>query len=171
LGWDGEAKRFGLIQLYHRRDSEKTFREPWGRRGPIFSKTGRPSPDWDHWSRLPIYVIDVSIEDVQSGAVLALVRRWLRPIAARMRETAQERANSFQTKVDEMGDRMGDEIYALGQRHDSITNNVARKHMEAPTENRRRYDNGELDLSESQMRLPEPPGGWDKHMDADQGDL
>ena len=169
LGWDGENQTFGLIQLYHRRDAKLTYREFWDNRGPTFSKTGRPIRDWDFWARKPVYLIDISPGDVCGGEVIGLVKRWARPIASRFHESLVESKKDNLRAIDAMGYDAGNRIFKEGQRDGSGAPILAKKFHE-PTVNMvkyRNFDEGEY----IESKLPAaPPGGWQKHIDKDQGD-
>ena len=62
-------------------------------RGPIFSRTGRPTRDWDEHAWVPVYVANfndfgVSNDTIARGGFLPLMRRWMRPIKDRVLESA-----------------------------------------------------------------------------------
>jgi hypothetical protein len=174
LGWHGEIGKFALIQLYTRRDAKKTFKDIWNfgpyYHGPAFSKTGRPMPDWDSWSRLPVYVSDVEPEDVYSGYVLQLVRRWSRPIASRVKEKSDAKADSHVDRWKNLGKQVGANIYRDLMRKGHDTVNVAKKHQ-AISQREVDYRDGllEQDMRETVSAVP-PSDGWEAHTKKDQGD-
>jgi hypothetical protein len=165
IGWDGELGKYALIQLYHQKDAATTLKEPWNARGPIYGKNGKPAPDWDHFSRVPIYLLELSPSDVHSGKIVEIVKRWMRPIATRMRETAIEKGKEVEQKAQEMSDGIASKIYRDGQRDGAGAPIVAKKFVEL-SKNSLRYHAGELDFTEK-LLPPAPPGGWKKHLDQD----
>jgi hypothetical protein len=170
LGWDGEGRTFGLLQLYHRRDADTTYREPWINQGPTFSKSGRPGfRDWDFWSRRPFYIIDIAPRDVQSGKVIGLVKRWARPIAARYHESFIEKERNTLNSIESIGYEVGNRIYREGARSGAGAPILAKKFHEQTANMARHLEHDDDAFIES--RLPQaPPGGWEKHKEADQGD-
>lgn len=169
LGWDSEHHRFGLVQLYNRRAAKTTFRDRWGSRGTLFSKTGRPAPDWDAWSRVPMYIIDIPPRDVFSGKVLKDVKHWVRPVYARVYKSAMEERREVLRKIDAIGHEAGGEIYRESQARGQ-TYNIAKKHID-PSNRYKRYKHGSMveDLADRAIP-PAPEGGYDKHVAADEGD-
>lgn len=171
LAWHGEDGCFSLIQLYHNRDASLTYREHWADRGPIFSKSGRPMfQDWDGMIYHPIWVVDVPIQDVFSGKIVKTVKRWATPIASRVYKASKEASKNVESYVEDLSEAMGDEMYYEKQRgrmgnHAPI---VAKKFIE-PNRNELRYRAGELDFSDCRVPPP-PPGGYEKHLEKDQGD-
>jgi hypothetical protein len=170
LGWDGELGKFGLIQLYARRAAAQTFRHRWNIdsfNGPVFSRSGRVTPDWDPWTRTPIYLIDVDPADVHSGAIVQMAKRWARPIVARMYKDAKQRARQTETDMEAMGREMGHDLYR-GSQSSSERGPVVAKKFVTPDPSLQRYRDGGLDFSEP--RFVTPPGGVEKHLEADKGD-
>lgn len=172
LGWDGEAKAFGLIQIFHRHDFAQSFREEWGH-GPVFSRKGRPSPDWDLLSHVPVYLIKLDTKSVGFdphiqgwGKLLKLVKRWARPIAARVYNKAKAKGRYVENFVDAMGRDMGDKVFYRSNHGDMGAGSpiVARKHIDKRAEHARRV--GGKTFEESQLP-PAPKGGWDKALAAD----
>lgn len=167
LGFDGESGQYGLIQLYHRRDFNKTVREPWGHRGPIYSKKGEWRSDWGD-DRFPVYLTGLTPQVVHGGEVLGLVKRWARPIAPRIKEGALERGKDAETKANDLCEDMGAKVFRTGQRDGAGAPIVAKKFIK-PTPNQRRMRQGELDFTEKCLPPP-PPGGWDVHEKRDFAD-
>lgn len=165
LAWDGDLGKYGLIQLYSKRDASATFREPWNSRGPIFSKSGRPAPDWDLLSRIPIYLIELNWQDVHSGKIVQIVKRWVRPIAARIHESALEKGKATESKVQDMEGELAAKIYKEGQANGAGAPIEARKFYKKPRNSLRR-EAGELDFTKKHLPVA-PPGGWKKYLDRD----
>lgn len=171
LGWDGKSQAFGLLQIFHHHDAERSFREEWSH-GPVFSRTGRPRADWDLLSHVPIYLIRLTQRDIGFdpniqgwGKLLKLVKRWARPIGARVYNKAMEKGHAIENFVDAMSIDMADRIYRSGQRSGVGAPIVAKKFIE-PTLNQARRNVGGLTFEESQLPPP-PPGGWEKAKAAD----
>ena len=111
LGWIGKDHQpgealnqgcFALIQLYHTRDAERTFFTPWGDTGPIFGSK------YDLLSRTPIYLADIAPEDVFSGAFLAIVRKWMKPMKERYMESAVEKGKAYESANQEQAEAQAD---------------------------------------------------------------
>jgi hypothetical protein len=115
-----------------------------------------------------MHLAEVSPEDVFSGRVLRLVKRWTRPIAARIHESASEASKDIARRTEDLGRKMGEEVWRKGQRDGAGAPIVAKKFI-TPTVNQMRLRAGELDQSEC-LLPPAPPGGWDKHLSKDEGD-
>lgn len=168
LGWDGEENKFGLLMVARKRLAARTYHGLWAGRGPVFSKNGRPRPDWDEVVKTPMHLAELSPEDVFSGRVLKLVKRWTRPLAARTHESAKAESRRIEGQLEETGHKMGLDLYRKGQSGGYGAPVVAKKFVE-PTINQKRMRNGEFDKSNSLMPPP-PPGGWEKHLAMDEGD-
>ena len=133
LGWVGREKgspeelnpgSFALIQLYHARDASKTYYgDLWNDRGPI---SGRP---YDRLQRIPILLHLVSSEDVFSGKIVEIVRRWVEPIGKRMMDSARQRGKDYQSELDNMAGEMGSRMYWDAHNGGSATIPIAKKHM------------------------------------------
>lgn len=102
LGWVGTPKKdpaeinvgkYYLVQLYHWRDAEKSVRERWGERGPLFGKRYNPL------MRVPIMIGEVPIEDVFGGKVIQTLRWWMKPIDQRIRESQLKASAQYDAKV------------------------------------------------------------------------
>jgi len=165
IAFNGQQGTYSLIQLYHRRDFQRTARGVWNHQGPIYSKKGEWRADWSD-DRFPIYVGDVSMPDVHGGRILGLVKEWARPHAQRIRENRLARNAEVEKTFREVGEEAGAKLYRDGQRNtEGGTPILARKfHTETP--NLKKYREGKLDFTEYGMPSP-PPGGWEKAAKAD----
>jgi hypothetical protein len=169
LAWDGELGKFALVQLFSMRRAAKSYREPWKRRGPIFDKNGKTRQDFSRLSYVPIYIIDVETEDVFSGEVVRLVKRWSRPIAARVHEAALEKGRALESNFKDMAHEMGSELYKKSQAGGYGAPVVARKHVEESL-NYKLHKSGMMPTITEGIMPPAPDGGWEKHIKADKGD-
>lgn len=160
LGWIGEDRlspeeplnkgKFALLQLYHRRDAERTFYgEPWNDRGPIF---GRPVDR----SRVPIMLTFLDPEVVLNGSFMCacdgclagmdpcpraycdhkhngvLLRRWMMSMGARMIRSAEERGKVYQLQLDDLAGEMGSQMYFDSKQTGATSPpKVAKKHLTA----------------------------------------
>jgi hypothetical protein len=157
LGWEGlERKgseeelnkgRFALIQLYHARDAAKTFLTPWANRGPVFGK------HFDSLFWTPIYVIDVAAEDVFSGRIITMLKRWMRPMRERYVESAIAKGSEYQTQCDDIIGEAADEMYSLAHRStDGGAPVVAKKFL---TLEEKKILSGDFDTNVKDTWLPE----------------
>lgn len=115
LGWVGQDRgpkddlnkgHFALIQLYMRRDAERTYYgDPWNDRGPIFGRR------YDRLARVPILLFLIDPKDVFSGKIIADVRHWMKPIKQRVEEAAIERGKAYQAELDNLAGEIGSEVY------------------------------------------------------------
>lgn len=174
IGWDGESRAFGLIRLLHSVDFARTLREHWDH-GPVFSRKGRPRPDWDLISFHPIYLIRLTEKDIGFdplvegwGRLLKLAKRWyLRPIAARVHESKTEQARIQDSFIADVADDMAARVFRDGQRSGVGAPIVAKKFIN-PTANQVRNRAGGFNNTE--RFLPRAPtGGWQNHLDRDIG--
>jgi hypothetical protein len=125
--------------------------------------------DWDNWQRKPIYLIDLTPESVFSGRVLREVKRWARPVAARVHETAQEEADRVDDAADELYKSAWDSLEYRMRSDNAGARNIAKKHIEHS--DRYLLHKSEAQPSIGQSRMPPaPPGGWARHIAMDQGD-
>lgn len=168
IGWDGKERTFGLVHLYHWSDAQKTYRQFWQDHGPIFSKSGRPRPDWDLHQRVPVYIIDVTPQDVFSGKIVALVKRWVRPIASRVYTSAIAEGKRRETYENDRAGEQADKVYWKSQRRGYHAPVVAKK-FRSRTANAIRNERGEFDLTK-RFLPPEPEYGWSKALENDKGD-
>lgn len=66
-------------------------------RGPIFNKRGTTEPDWDPIARIPVYLQDLSIEQVMYGRVA-----WQIPLAQKLaKQTKRERAQAARERKEQ----------------------------------------------------------------------
>jgi len=167
LGWDGTADKFGLIMVTRSRLAKRTFYEYWRGRGPVFSKTGRPRADWDALGQIPMYLIDVDVEDVFSGRICRMAKQWMRPFAARYVESATQAGRDIESNIEEMGHDAGLRLYHEGQKNGAGAPIVAKKFIK-PSDNQMNIRNGAFD--QSKRFLPDKmPEGWKKQIEMDEG--
>lgn len=136
LGWVGADRlspdedlnkgQFALLQLYHRRDAERTYYgDPWNDRGPVF---GRP---YDRLMRVPIMLHLIHPQDVFSGKVIFDVKRWMMPIRERVELAAVERGKAYQDELDNLAGEIGSEMYWSAHNGGSATINTPYKDLTA----------------------------------------
>lgn len=168
VGWDGAGDTFGLLMVTRSRLAKRTFYEYWRGRGPVFSRSGRPRPDWDEIGRVPMYLIDVEPKDVFSGRICRMARQWMRPFAATYMERARQAGRDIESHIDDMGYDAGLRLYREGQRDGAGAPIVAKKFIER-TPNQLNAESGRFD--QSNRFLPERiPKGWRKQIAMDEGD-
>lgn len=172
LAWAGRAPKypgelnpgsFAIVQLYHIRDvgspsDPTTYRELWHStvkadaymepervridRGPIFSKEGEVTPDWDKNTRVPIFVMTLDekyvypdgepfkIEDVQSGKFLGAIRTFLTPIKDRKYAADKAKYRRLKEAARGMSEEMGKQWWWMGQQTGAAkVSNLAYKHV------------------------------------------
>lgn len=118
LGWagrepkDGElnAGTFMLLELVQSRRRNATFRTAWDDRGPIYGSA------FDRLMMVPLMVYDIAPEDVFSGAVVSLLRRWMTPIKPRLEQTEKQQRAETRAEIREMAEAAGSEMYWKAQR-------------------------------------------------------
>lgn len=123
LGWVGQERGpedelnkgyFGLIQLYHKRDADKTFfGDKWGDRGPLFGRSFDPIV----W--VPIYLMDIEPVKVFDGSVIGLLKQWIRPMRDRFMASAREKGEAYQTQLDNLAGEQGSYMHWKAQQTDS----------------------------------------------------
>lgn len=74
---DLNAGYFSLLQLYHKRDADVTFLVPWEDRGPVYGK------EYDRLTRVPIWLANITKEEMFSGDVIDMLKRWMIPMSKR----------------------------------------------------------------------------------------
>jgi hypothetical protein len=130
LGWAGRdhgpdelnCGTFMLLELLPVRKDAHTFRSPWRDRGPVYGS------HYDRLTQAPYMVYDVSPEDVFSGRVVALLRRWLTPIRDRTTKRNEAAAKEYRSTIRDMATEIGGDMYRKGQRDwDSGAPIVAKK--------------------------------------------
>lgn len=171
LAWEGKPRQseddlnagnFAIVQLFHRRDCGTpdlplTFREFWevgpvmddsgevslGRvtRGPIFSKKGTHTPDWDPKVRSPILIVALNeefaypwgeplkTEDVYSGKFLLAVDAWLHPFFQRVRTARERAAREWLGKTKDEGREYGNSLWRHAMQADQETVIAPWKHI------------------------------------------
>jgi len=135
-------------------------------RGPIFSKKGVPEQmDWDPLTRVPIFVCtfgggytdpfdghNLGHEDVFSGRILPIVRRWLRPIYDRVMDSAREAGRRLDNYIDALGSEMASRVWWEASQTGQTSPVVAKKFMtRGEFKTLHRYYNDELSLKNARM--------------------
>jgi len=123
IGWEGETQRFAVLDLYPKRLADVTFKTLWEGRGPVFGS------DYDHLQRIPIWIDEVSVEDVFSGKVTQIVKRLCKDIQERLNKTWQEEQESQRRTKKELAGAMGSHMYWNSQKSLNATNIIADKHI------------------------------------------
>lgn len=137
LGWAGAERKpeeplnkgtFALIELRPKRvvDKDRSIIGIRWEHGPIF---GKP---FDPLSRVPIFIIAVSPEDVFSGRILDNLKRWCTPFKTRALQAQRERGEEYEREVTELAHEQADHLMYLASR--SSSSGVAatpRKHLTA----------------------------------------
>jgi len=103
-GQTGEGQ-FYLLQLFHRKDAEKTYSGYWNYRGPIFGK------DFDRLTYTPITIAKLSHLDVYQGGVITKLKEWIIPIRKRIRENRETLGNLYDREATEISGAAGEELY------------------------------------------------------------
>jgi hypothetical protein len=140
---DGETDPgdFALVELYNQTevgslDHPRVIRELWdvsvhadqfGKplmrkvdRGTVFSRTGRPHPDWDH-SKVPVLVArfsDFGISNfrVYHGYCLNVIKSWTTPIKQRIMKSVKEQGKELTRKADDHSRDAADYLWHLANR-------------------------------------------------------
>jgi hypothetical protein len=94
-----------LLELVQVRRADATFRTPWADRGPIYGS------QFDRLTQVPLMVYDVTSEDVFSGRVVHLLRRWQTPITQRVQETWEKRRKEDRSAIRSIAEEAGKEMY------------------------------------------------------------
>jgi hypothetical protein len=102
--------QFALLQLYRRHEASGALYEQWGDKGPIF---GAPF-DRDRYE--PLWLANFTPEDVFALRFVPVVRRWMRPLRARLVESAQQRGLDYENEIKQLAGRIGDEMWWRSQR-------------------------------------------------------
>lgn len=105
LGWHGERRAFAILDLYPAHLARRTFRELWDGKGPVFGS------DYDRLQRVPIWIDEVSTEDVFSGAVVARVRRYATPLKQRLERSWKARQSERKREFRELAGAQGEHLY------------------------------------------------------------
>ena len=168
LGWDGEKDKFGLLMIFRKRLATKVYYEYWNWRGPVFDKRGRPRPDWDSVVKTPMYLSDLTPEDVYSGRVLWLARQWTRPLLAEYYRDCRKKGQDLESFADDVAHQAGLDLYREGQRDGSGAPIVAKKFIE-PTVNQTKLRDGGFDF-QNKFVTEAPGGSWDRWANEDEGD-
>ncbi len=119
---DDESNRgcFVLLQLYHKRDADRTYLDSWNSTGPVFGK------DYDHGVRTPIWLKRYSKRDVFNGDIIGDVIEMLRPYSERYIESAQAKGAMMASKMKDISGDAGEFLYHRARKSDHASN-IARK--------------------------------------------
>jgi len=159
LGWVGQDREgpddelnkgtFGLIQLYHRRDAEKTyFGDFWNDRGPIFGRS------FDSLFWVPIYIVDVPPVQVFDGTVIELLKRWMIPFKQRYMEAALEKGQQYKTMVDDLAGEQGSYMFWKSRQTDAASDRTT-TYAETTEEDKKVLAGEKLtDLTQTFTELP-----------------
>lgn len=133
LGWVGEDRTspddelnkgtFAILQLFRKRASKKMICERWKGRGPVYGSS------YDLLTHDPVWIINVSKEDVFSGKVVALLKRWVTPIQERLDAVNVQRGRDYESNIQDMAHELGTELYRKAQASSDSCRYVANKHV------------------------------------------
>jgi hypothetical protein len=133
LGWVGKDREspddelnlgsFALVQLLKKRAADRTICERWNDQGPLFGST------FDSLIWTPVWISNVSKEDVCSGKVIPLLKRWITPIQERLDEVNIQRGRDYESMAESISHELGTEIFKQSQKSIDKPRYVARKHM------------------------------------------
>lgn len=122
-------------------------------RGPVFSKNGDPTPDWDLNAYEMVYRMNlkdfgISTEDVLTGAILDKLERFYRPLKERIEESNRETIRMMKSRAEENGREAGMKLHRALNRHDVRYNIVPyedqRKELQKLEEAKQRRDVTEM---------------------------
>ena len=123
LGWMGQERlspdeplnkgSFFLLQLYHRRDAERTLHFAWESSGPIWGSR------YDPLQRVPFVMQPLSNEEVFTGEVLQIVREMMVPLKERLHSAMKEEGKVLDAEMDDLAGEMGEQMYWNSKRHDA----------------------------------------------------
>tara|TARA_B100000959_G_C14657665_1_gene491072 strand:- start:115 stop:660 length:546 start_codon:yes stop_codon:yes gene_type:complete len=133
LGWIGENREslddepnkgsFAILQLLRKRATKRVVMDEWNSRGPIFGSR------FDPLSQSPVWIINVSKEDVFSGKVISLLKRWITPIQERLDEVNLQRGRDYESTIQDIAHEMGSELHKKAQASSDSCRYVANKHI------------------------------------------
>jgi hypothetical protein len=133
LGWIGEDRTspddelnqgsFALLQLFRKRAAKRMICDRWKSRGPIFGSRFDPT------THDPVWIINVSKEEVFSGKAIALLRRWVTPIQERLDEVNMQTGRDYESTIQDMAHELGTELYKKAQASSDSCRYVANKHI------------------------------------------
>lgn len=102
---------FALVQLYHRRDRERTCEETWTQEmGPIF---GKP---FDTERRIPVWKTDVDVASVFSGSFIEDIERWMTDLRRRIYESKRAEGRAEDDAIHDLAEQIGDHMWHAHQR-------------------------------------------------------
>jgi hypothetical protein len=117
---------FALLQLYHQRDSDRTYLTPWDSRGPVY---GKP---YDPLVRTPIWVRCFTKQEVFSGDVIGALQVMMTPLKERYEVSARAKGGAEATKVKDMAGQGGEYLWHRKHKRDNANNTAAK--FEKPVE-------------------------------------
>tara|TARA_B100000809_G_C14971196_1_gene470996 strand:+ start:122 stop:667 length:546 start_codon:yes stop_codon:yes gene_type:complete len=133
LGWIGEDRispddepnkgSFALLQLFRKRATKKLICDRWKNRGPVFGSR------YDPLTHDPVWIINISKEDVFSGKAISLLRRWVTPIQERLDEVNVQAGRNYESTIQDMAHELGTELYKNAQASSDSCRYVANKHI------------------------------------------
>lgn len=113
IGWNPIDKCFALIEIWKKREREAKnsiigcdFPLDW----KVFGSK------WDWLSEMPIYITDITIDEMMTGRVIELLKRWTSPLKKRIREDQKEARDQYNYAMDQVGDEMGEDIFARAKK-------------------------------------------------------
>lgn len=161
LAWHGQWGKFCLVRLSPKRMTQvhssafRMFSTNWelqdivnkngtmetiaSSRGPVFNKHGVGSPDWDV-GMTDIFLAEKidNIYDVFSGRVVRdLVHESVREQLRNQAKAELEKGKELKNEVHVREEQTVDKIRYYTNRHDGITINTAKKHLDAAEKQRK----------------------------------
>ena len=135
LGWVGEDREspddelnkgaFAIVQLFSPRAATRMICEEWNTQGPLYGSR------FDKLAFTPVWITNISKQDVFSGKVIALLSRWITPVQERLDEVNVQRGRDYESFIDDVSHEMGTELYKNAQKSSSTCRTVAKKHVTA----------------------------------------
>jgi hypothetical protein len=155
LGWDGERQKFALIELRKKREQierDLSIGTPWkSSQGPIFGSR------YDLLSEVPIYIISIDIEDVFSGKILALTKRWMTPFKDRVMDVCLEAGKETEAEMQDLTGEAGE--YLDWHAHQSWATSDNSLHLGDVTEADKKVLSGEGKHDFTETFVPNNPEG------------
>jgi hypothetical protein len=131
LGWAGEDREskdeplnkgmFAVLDLYPKRLADRTFKTLWGDRGPVFGSY------YDPLERIPVWISNIAPEDVFSGAVIGIIKRYCEDIQERLDRTWREEQEQQRKMKKELAGEVGSYMYWQSKRESNATNTLPQK--------------------------------------------
>jgi hypothetical protein len=120
IGWLGKERgpkdelnkgEFVLLDLIKARLIDKTFKEPWADRGPVYG------PWFDPLARMPVMIKAYQPEEVFGGAIIADVKRLVTPLKPRLDKTWLAEERKYRDGISDLAGQMGSELYWRAHRN------------------------------------------------------